>query len=347
MKISFRQGIVRCKMAPSSGGPTSSPTLLFIQPSGNGTTIDLFASQQEPTIVSFAHYGANYIADETKNVVSAWGGGVEQVPGAAKDIKNSPLSASGVQYLYWDIDLATGAVRRGWTDKGLIITAVEPVNPLDDQHWFDLSSNRMRVWRQTQSTGHWLDKIRTFAGVYTSSGSIQPFTPSIIGSQVGITGEFSAGNLLLGSNNKPLRQADGTFVTTESDLIVQQTSGQNIKLDSAVVFAQAGEEIPKFSVVHFRADRRLGLASHLNASTFVSGVVVEDLNENTTGQVITSGAIRNDQWNWPESAINKPLFCSASGNITLTPPTVGISQQIGFVYDKDAIYLNLFPPVRL
>lgn len=347
MKVSFRQGIIRCKMVPSSGGPSSTPTLLFLQANSNGSSVDLIASQQEPTVVNFSHYSVNYLAEETKSITSAWGGGVEVIPGAAKDINNSPMTSSGVQYLYWDIDLGTGALRRGWTDKGLILSNIEPVNPLDDQHWYDLATNRMRVWRQIGATGHWLDKIRVFAGVYTATGTIVPFLPSITGSQIGINGDFNTGHLMIGSNGKPLRQADGTFVTTESELIVQQTSGQNIKFDSAVVFAQAGEELPKFSLVYFRNDRRLGMASHLNANCFISGMVVEDLNENEVGQVITNGAIRNEQWAWPDSAINKPLFCSAAGHLTTTPPSVGISQQVGFVYDVDSIYLNLFPPVRL
>jgi hypothetical protein len=335
-------------MVPASGGATSTPTLLFIQPSSKGTTVDLFASQQEPTVVSFAHYGANYLAEESRNVTSAWGGGVEAVIGASKDINNSPLDKFGIQYLYWDIDLSTGAVRRGWTDKALIVSATEPVNAPNDQHWFDLSKNVMKVRRVTGATAHWLDKIRVFAGTYTAQGAIVPFVPTIIGSQVGISkGEYSAGAILLGTNNKPLRQSDGTFATTETDLIVQQTSGQNVKFDSAVVFAQASEEIPKFYLVSFSPDRRIKLGTHLNKNQFIAGIVVDDLNENETGQVITNGAIRNEQWNWPESSFGKPLFCSASGHLTLTPPQVGVSQQVGFVYDKDAIYLNLFPPVRL
>jgi hypothetical protein len=79
----------------------------------------------------------------------------------------------------------------------------------------------------------------------------------------------------------------------------------------------------------------------------VSGIVVEDLYENEVGQVITNGAIRNEQWNFPPTAINKPLFCSSTGQLTLTPPSVGVIQQVGIVYDIDAIYLNIFSPVRL
>lgn len=346
MKISFRQGIVRCKTTVSSGGPSSSPTLLFIQPSGNGTTVDFFASQQEPTIIAFAHYGANYLIEETKNIPSAWGGGASQILGAAKDINNGPLNSSGTQYLYWDIDLGTGAIRRGWTTTPLIVSATEPVNALEDQHWFDLSRNVMKV-RRTDGDGYWLDKIRVFAGVYSSTGTIVPFTPSVLGTQVDISGAFEAGNILLGANTKPLRQSDGTFATTETQLIVQQTGGQNIKFDAAVVFAQAGEKIPKFSPVVFDENRRLKLASSLNRNHFIAGLTISNLNENETGQLISNGTVRNDQWNWSSTSIGKPVFNSSTGQLTLTPPAVGISQQVGFVYDVDSIYLNILPPVRL
>jgi hypothetical protein len=169
-----------------------------------------------------------------------------------------------------------------------------------------------------------------------------------IGSQVGIGGNnYYAGNLIFGVNNKPLKQSDGTFVTTESNLIVSNTSGQNVKFDMALVYAQAREEIPKFYLVKFEPDRRIGLAKSSDRNSFVSGLSTQDLHQEEVGQIITNGVVRNEQWNWAPTQINKPLFCGPTGEITLVPPTAGILQQVGFVYDQDSIYFNLYPPVRL
>jgi hypothetical protein len=332
VKISFREGIIR-HQTPISGPDWLQKTSL------SGNSIDLNAST-EPTVITFAHYGANYLFEENRTVVGAWGGG-------AVGSVNGPLVAHGqTQFLYWDVDLATGALTRGWTLVPPIISSTEPTSPQADTHWFDLINARMRVFRKPGSSpGSWQDKIRLFAATYDSNAILIPFP---LGSQVGLVGgNWNAGNLLLGVNNKPLKQSDGTFATTESELIVHQTSGQNVKFDMALVYAQAAEEIPKFYLVSFQPNRRIGLASSNNMTNFVSGIVVEDLNQEEVGQVITNGAVRNEQWNWLPDQINKPLFCGVSGELKLTPPTVGVVQQVGFVYDQDSIYLNLFPPVRL
>jgi hypothetical protein len=332
MRITFRQGLIRHQTSLSGPDWLQKTSL-------SGTSIDLNVSE-EPTVITFSHYGANYLFEENRTIVGAWGSG-------ALGSTNGPLTASGqTQYLYWDVDLATGALTRGWTLIPPFISSTEPTNPLPDSHWFDLINTRMRVFRKPGSSpGSWQDKIRLFAATYSSSATIIPFP---IGSQVGITdGNYTTGNLILGVNNKPLKQSDGTFATTESDLIIYQTSGQNVKFDMALVYAQASEEIPKFYLVSFQPDRRMGLASSNNMNSFVSGIVVEDLHQEEVGQIITGGVVRNEQWNWGTANINRPLFCGASGEIKLTPPAVGFVQQVGFVYDQDSIYFNLFAPVRL
>lgn len=303
----------------------------------SGHSVDINANQ-EPAVVTFAHYGANYIIEETKTVIGAWGsGGIGST--------NGPLPPHQTEYLYWDIDLATGALTRGWTLVPPIITSSEPANPVNDLHWFDLSTTRMRVYRKTSSApGVWQDRIRCFAGVYDSNAILTPYPT---GSQVGINGEFDGGNLILGSNNVPLKQSDGTFANTSSSLIIQQTSGQNVQFDMAVVYAEATEDIPAFYLVSFQPGKRIGLASSNNFNSFVSGLVIEPLYQQETGQVITNGVVRNDQWHWPDAVINAPLFCGPTGQLMLTPPPVGVVQQVGIVYDVDAIYMNLFPPVRL
>lgn len=345
MKIPFRHGIIE-KPAPLSGPP-------FLKPSSpDNTAIDLRADYDEPVRFTIAHYSANYLFEIANNIPKAWG---KDAPSTS----NGPLTPIGVtQYLYWDINLASGALTYGWTIVPPIVTSLEPANPLPDTHWFDTTNKLMKVYKKPTpaSTGVWQDKVRLFAGEYTSAGTVISYP---IGSQVGITGTggqvWDAGNLILGVNNRPLKQSDGTFVTTVSNLIINQTSGQNVQFDMALVFAQAaprpdnlgGLTIPKFHLVSFLPDRKMCLASSGDLNLFVSGVVTEDVNANEVSQVITNGVVRNEQWNWPANTINKPLFCGFTGEITLTPPVVGVVQQVGFVHDKDSIYLNLFPPIRL
>jgi len=333
MQLGFRQGIVR-RQTNLSGADWLQKTSL------SGASIDLNVGN-EPIILTFCHYGSNYLIEETRSIVGAWGSDVVGT-------KNGPLTASGqTQYLFWDIDLGTGGLSRGWTLVPPIVSATEPVNPTADTHWFDLINFRMRVFRKPSPTvaGTWQDKVRLFAAIYDSSANIISYP---LGSQVGIsTGTWPAGNLILGINNKPLKQSDGTFVTTESSLIINQTSGQNVKFDMALVYSQAAEELPKYHLVSFLPQFRIGLASCLNLTSFVSGIVIADHHQEEMAQVISNGVVRNEQWDWTDANINKPLFCGATGELRLTPPTVGVVQQVGYVYERDSIYLNIFPPVRI
>jgi hypothetical protein len=65
------------------------------------------------------------------------------------------------------------------------------------------------------------------------------------------------------------------------------------------------------------------------------------------GNVISNGLVRNEQWNFLPSQVNMPLFCGQNGEVTLTPPPVGMLQEIGYVYDADTIYLRIQLPIIL
>jgi hypothetical protein len=345
VKIPFRQGIVRIPNGPSWLQATSL----------TGSTVDLNVAQ-EPIVITFAHYTGNYLFEEARALQgnrAAWG---SDSPGTI----NGPIPQGQTSYLFWDVDLVSGALGHGWTLVKPVVAATEPPNPIPDMHWFDTTNTRMRVWKQAslQSAGAWVDKIRLFAATYVSNANIVPGvqigaqgSSVVIGSQVGLdNGEWEHGNLILGSNNKPLKQADKTFVTTESQLIVQQTSGQNVKFDATLVFAQALEPIPSYTLVSFAPDRSIQIAKSSDIYNYVSGMITTGLDREEVGQVITNGVIRNPQWGVDgvfDGHINKPVFCGVTGELRLTPPVFGLIQQVGFVYELDSIYLNLFPPVRI
>jgi len=283
-----------------------------------------------PVSVAFGHYGANYVIDETKDVVNAWTG----FP-----------PASNV-YLYWDVDLATGALSRGWTTIPWVQSSIEPNSPVNNLHWWDNVNTRMRVWRKPTpaSTGVWQDKIRVFVGWIQGGATLHIYA---LGSQVGISGNFEGGNLILGANNVPLKQQNGTFVTTATNLIIQQTTGQNVQFDAALIFAEAEEEIPAFACVAFRPYKMVALAGFNPTERFVNGLSVQSMAQEEVGQIVANGVLRNDQWMWTPAQIGAPLFCGPTGEVQLNPPMAGFVQQIGTVYDTDAIYVNIFPPVRV
>jgi len=332
MLLSFRQGIIRYQ--------TVGPPLLSKTPLST-TSVDLNVVPGQPVLVTFAHYGANYVLSENSSVSGAWGSG-------SVNSANGPLPAGTTVYLYWDINIGTGAKTYGWTQYPPIYSSGAPVDPQPGQMWYDNINNVFNVWTVYGLTGVWVNCIRVFAGTYYSNATLVTNLP---GSQVqpspGIIGNFQGGNIILGTNNVPLKNSDGTFVNTSSQLIISNTSGQNVQFEAALSFGMASEPIPAYYLVTFQENLTIGLASCLDYTNFVNGIVTQALNVNDVGQVITAGIVTNPNWSWPQANIGSPLFCDPTGLVTLTPPNIGVIQQIGTVYSTTAIVLNIGPPVRI
>lgn len=317
MRLSFRQGIARYQTDVSSNP-------IFLQRSaGAGNFVDLVVSP-DPTIIVFAHRNANYIVEETKSIANAWG----------------PINNTQTTYLFWDINLLTGAVTRGTTLFSPMYTGSPPSAPVVDQHWYDTTENVMRVWNGSK----WVEKIRAFAGYITSAAIIHPYR---IGSQAGIAGDFDGGNIILDAYNKPLRQSDGTFVTSSTDLIISNNSAKKVKFETEVLNGMAAAPIPKFTLVQMRAGRQIVPARSIDFMSRVAGIVTEDLYANEAGYVIPDGLVRNESWNFPANKVNRPIFCGPNGEVTTTPPQVGVCQICGYVYDTDAVYINIMAPIIL
>lgn len=318
MQLNFRQGVAR-HQKDVNGNP------VFLQRSGASGQffIDLVV-QPDPTIIVFAHKSATYIVEEVKTVAQAWG----------------PLIGSNTKYLYWDVNLLTGALTRGFTVYPALYTSAPSPNPQPDQHWFDTNANQMRVWNGAK----WVDKLRVFAG-HVTSGSI--IHPTVIGTQAGLVGPTEGGSIILDSLGNPLRQSDGSFVTTTTWLNVMNLGTTTVRLEEPIMSGMADEELPKYSLVQLRPGRRLVLARSTDYTSRISGIITNSMYESEVGIVITDGVVKNDQWNFSPASINRPLFCGSTGQVTLAPPQTGIIQQIGFVYDTQSIYMDIKQPVVL
>lgn len=322
MKVNFRQGLARYQQ-DANGNP------IFLQKTSNGQYVNLVVAPT-PTLIVFAHRDATYLVEESRNVQNAWG----------------PLSGPGTKYLFWDIDMLSGALSRGFTSLGPMYTSTQPTNPLADQHWFDTINSIMKVWNGKA----WIEKIRVFAGRVTSNAIVTPYP---LGTQAGITGDFEAGQILLDSYGTPLRQrnpndpphVNSRFVTTTSWLNVVNSSNTQIRVEQQLILGMAAEEMGKFSLIQLRAGKKLVLARSTDYTSRVAGIIIDDLNESETGVVVSNGLVRNQSWSWPEASVNRPLFCGPTGQVTLTPPQTGVVQQIGFVYDTNAIWMEIKQPV--
>ena len=317
MKLSFRQGIVRHQV-DIAGTPT------FIRKNGSDSAFIDLVCDNGPIQFTIAHFDADYLFEEFTTISKAWG----------------PMPHSSTQYLYWDVSLLNATITHGFTAYPPYISINPPTSPSTDQHWYDTTANAMKVWNGAK----WLIKLRVFAGAYDSNSVL---TPKQNGTQIGLNGDFTAGHIVIGKNGYPLRDYDGTFVTTESNLIVANGSSEDVKFDAALQFAQASEFMPAFSLVSFTSPGIISFASYQNVNLQVNGVIRSDCWPGTVVKVFSHGVCSNDQWNFSTSQIGQPLFCGVNGEITLTPPSVGISQIVGYVYDVSAIYISILTPTVL
>ena len=323
MRLSFRQGVVRYQT-----DNTGIPAHLYLDVTRN--FISLIVAET-PTLITFAHRESNYLVEEPVSVIQAWGPIIHQEC-----------------WMYWDINLFSGIVTRGMTTVKPITGLIAPSNPIEDTHWFDTSEVLMKVFLN----GKWQERIRVFAGHYRN-GYFNPFP---IGSQVGIENQPNdAGYILMDPFNVPLRFKPpgepsnwyARFITSETWLTVVNRTSMLSKLDSGNFPVLAAEPIPKFSLVQLLPDRRIELARHTDHTTRVNGIILEDMYPSDVADLFCHGMIANDDWEWENQYINKPLYAGAHGELTTSPPATGVYQQVGFVFDRNSVFIDLQPVIIL
>lgn len=317
MQIHFRQGIVRYQTDINAQAT-------FLQRSSlDSQYVDLVVSPT-PTVINFAQRDANYIFEEVRSVAKAWG----------------PFGNNTTKYLYWDINVLTAELTRGYTSLPPVISGTSPNAPTIDQHWFNTTTATMQVWNGQR----WIEKIRVFAAIYSSSSILRPYP---LGSQVGLTVPVEAGNIILDAFFKPLRQSDGSFLTSSTAMSVVGIATKKIKFEAEILELLANEYVARYNCVQARPGRTCVLAKSSDSLSRVIGISVDDVFQGEVGTIIAQGLIRSDAWTWPTSKINRPVFCGYNGELTLTPPTNGVLQQVGKIYDTDAVYVDIFPSIVL
>ena len=149
MKLNFRQGIVRARTTAQG-----TPDFLSLN-QGSGIQINI----TNPTLlITLAHKDTNFLIEEVATAINGWG------PFSWSSVWGSQPSTP-IYHLYWDVNLATGEVTRGYTHSAPIVSSTNPLALLKvvGTHWFDLSTNVMKVSDGT----FWVPVCRVFAGTYS------------------------------------------------------------------------------------------------------------------------------------------------------------------------------------
>jgi hypothetical protein len=313
MKLPFRQGLV-------SYQTDSDNSMQFLLAGSGGVT--LYVSPT-PTTITFAHGDANYLFTETKTIENAWTG---------------PFSNSTDTWLYWDLNTRNAVRTFGSTNLQPVTSAVAPVNPMPDQHWFDLSTNTMKVWK-----GTWVPVIRVFAAKYQSNAVFAPMgmvraQGDFSGTQVGLAGSISAGALLFDKTGTPLKTSLGRFYTTEDSFITGVNSSANVKLEATILEATVAESMPAYSAVHFSDFGEVSLANAYSASNKVIGIVQEDVYKGQVVQIAISGVIENPQWTF--NTVNELVFIQKDGSLSTGVAAPG-QTPVGIVTGEKSITLKI------
>jgi hypothetical protein len=313
MKLNFRQGLVT---SPAKDG---NPKYLV----SNGVYVELVATPNAPVIVAVTYASANYLINETATSSQAWG----------------PFSGSAPYYLYWDINLATGVITRGYTLLAPITSSLTPVSPASDQHWYDLNTFIMKVWNGSI----WETTCRVFAGYYSGGTN---FTHYPFGTQVGLgpytSNNVSAGYILRGSDGTGIKTVDGSFLTTASPVTVDQGNYSTpIELD---VQAVAAEPIGAYYCVCVKTLGTISVADGADPTYPIVGIVDVPLVANDPAKIISEGTVYNPNWTW-DLNLGKVLYADTGGNVgalTQTPPLPAgiVSQQVAIILSGTVILLT-------
>lgn len=307
MQLEFRQGIVKY---PNG----------FIIP--NGSTVNLVVTPQTPVTVAFSDKDTNYLVTESLAVTSAWPG---------------PFTPATDYWLYWDINVRTGALTRGHTTIEPFIGSTAPALPVDGQHWFDTANTTMFVWRATAT--RWARVIRTFAAKYNGSfTSLSVNSPLFDGTQVGNETNSPAGYIVYDSNGDAIKRSNDTFYNTETLTNTGSTTTSNVKLASIVLTAEAQEPIPAFRVVRFSAFGQIVTATSFDITQDVFGIIDSPVTTGDIATIYTEGVITNPLWDWSALPVGTMLYVAADG--TLTPSALTEGSIIAYVLDANTIYFR-------
>jgi hypothetical protein len=315
MKITFRQGIVQHQQ----------PTFLGV----NTLFVDLIVTDT-PCVIAFADGIKDYLYVEQTSVADAWG----------------PITLGVDQWLYWEIDRRTAQRTFGITFLEPVAQATAPINPMNDQHWFDTSTMIMKVW--STAGNRWLEKIRTFACELSNGSlpiSVSINAPAFDGTQVGNTTEVFAGQILFdATTDLPLKTTNNKFFTTEDRLTVKTIAASDIKVASLVLSAEAQQVLAPYTIVKFTDFSRVEHADEFTSQQAGQfGIIQESASVGDFVNVIVGGVITNPAWTWP--AVNAHLYADDAGDLVDIAP-IPNAVPVATVVDAKTIVLGS-PQLRI
>lgn len=329
MELTFRHGIVRYPTELTSGIPAH----IKERSDRDGVAFD---ADESPTLVTFSHGEREYLVELTESKRDAW----------VFSYMDNPE-----YYLYVDLNMVSGMVSFGYSKYAPILHHASPAI-IEGQHWFDSVARVMKVCRD----GAYTPVLRVFLAVARVGSGVTCYPT---GSQAGINESYTSGFLLYDQFGTPVRDSLGYFIT--SDTYISTSSARNSHTigsiraggtaDGGTLIAVARGTIPRLravTLVHMARDHRVvEVSTSMRTDRVVTGISGNAASDGETVAVVVRGVVNDPHFNFPSNSVGRFLFCGEGGELTLIPPSSGISQIVGKVIDVDGIEINVQPPVRL
>lgn len=317
MLVKFRHGIVK-QQKDIAGNPAS----IFI----DGNVFRLKGTKEQPFVFTLSFGKFDYLL-EVENSNLTW-----------------PIR-DGSWNLYLSMDLLTGELSTGSSSLPVFYTDNEPQNVEEGQHWFDVNDATMRVFED----GIWKDVLRIF--VARAMG--QKLTQMKVGSQMVTETPVKPVYPVLDTFGYPMRvrrpkdsvgQMSGFMGSTTKDLSKGRTL---VRFGDFLLGATASTNLHSHCLVHLEPAKKVRFSDATDPTNRVIGMVIPPASSGQEVDIKSFGFIKNENWNWSDGEISRPLFSDGSGNPTTLPPDTGILQQVGFVVASDTMFLDIKRPVIL
>lgn len=236
----------------------------------------------------------------------------------------------------------------------------QPVNPVEDQHWFNTETNTMLVYTNNQ----WIRKIRLFAakiitatfyplgptyqnvindsGVLSTIPNKTPFAGSQVTNVYNSIVTYEIDEVFVPSFQRPIHRPTKQFNTLTTSSFVPTSPILDIKLDYTTISGITSEDIPKYTIVAYNTFNDITIAEYSDIETKILAVSVDNYVSGQLGTFVVQGIVTNDEWQF--STVNVPLWISY-GNVTETnpyTPTSGYSNKspIATVVTPTSIYFD-------
>jgi hypothetical protein len=257
-------------------------------------------------VATIADGNSNYLVTERLSIQGAWTG----------------ITTNTDRWLYIDLDMVTGKRTFGSTAVEPITSPTAPTSPVNDQHWFDTTTNTMRVF--ITLANRWARKVRVFVAVARGGTVIRSMSinaPIFTGTQIGNNSAIEAGALLYDDTGTAIKKSTGEFFTTIDSAAAIDGSNAQVKLSSQVVLATATTNIPAYSVIKFSdfGEVELGVSYVVGTGKYGFSEGAAAIGELV--QVLVDGVIYNPAWDWSAAEVGDPLYVNTGGQLSLTPVT--------------------------